>query len=41
MAEHVRPGIADARAREDGYFAEMMGAAANAEALADFQRGRG
>ncbi len=41
MAEHVRPGITAARAREDGYFAEMMGAAANAEALADFQRGRG
>ena len=33
-------GIAGARAREDAYFAEMMGAAANAAALAEFQRGR-
>lgn len=41
MAEPTRPGIAAARAREDAYFAEMMGAAANAEALAEFQRGRG
>jgi enoyl-CoA hydratase/carnithine racemase len=40
MAEPTRPGIAAARAREDAYFAEMMGAAANAEALAQFQRGR-
>lgn len=40
MAEPTRPGIAAARAREDAYFAEMMGAAANAEALAEFQRGR-
>ncbi len=40
MAEPTRPGIEAARAREDAYFAEMMGAAANAEALADFQRGR-
>lgn len=40
MSEPVRPGIAAARAREDAYFAEMMGAAANAEALAQFQRGR-
>ena len=41
MAETVRPGIAAARTREDAYFAEMMGAAANAEALAEFRRGRG
>lgn len=41
MAEAVRPEIAAARAREDAYFAEMMGAAANAEALAEFRRGRG
>ena len=41
MAEPLRPGIAAARAREDAYFAEMMGAAANADALAEFQRGRG
>ena len=39
MAEPTRAGIA-ARAREDA-FAAMMGAAANAEALAEFQRGRG
>lgn len=41
MAEALRPGIVAARAREDAYFAEMMGAAANAEALAEFRRGRG
>ncbi len=40
MAEPTRHGIAAARAREDAYFAEMMGAAANAEALAEFERGR-
>ena len=40
MAEPIRPGIVAARAREDAYFADMMGAAANAEALAEFQRGR-
>lgn len=40
MAEPTRAGIADARNREDAYFAAMMGAAANAEALAAFQRGR-
>jgi 1,4-dihydroxy-2-naphthoyl-CoA synthase len=40
MAAPIRPGIADARAREDAYFAEMMGAAANATALAEFHRGR-
>jgi len=40
MVEPTRPGIAAARSREDAYFAEMMGAAANAEALAEFQRGR-
>ncbi len=40
MAEPVRPDIAAAREREDAYFAEMMGAAANAEALAEFNRGR-
>jgi enoyl-CoA hydratase/carnithine racemase len=41
MAEPLRSGIAAARAREDAYFAAMMGAAANADALAEFQRGRG
>ena len=40
MVEPIRPGIVAARSREDAYFAEMMGAAANAEALAEFQRGR-
>lgn len=40
MAESIRPEIAAARAREDAYFAEMMGAAANAAALAEFNRGR-
>lgn len=40
MADPVRPGIAEARAREDAYFAEMMGAAANAAALDEFNRGR-
>lgn len=34
-------GIAEARAREDAYFAEMMGAAPNAAALEEFRRGRG
>lgn len=41
MTEPVRSGIAAARAREDAYFAAMMGATANAQALADFHRGRG
>ncbi|MBU3751381.1 MAG: enoyl-CoA hydratase/isomerase family protein [Mycobacterium sp.] len=41
IAEAARPAVAAARAREDAYFAAMMGAAANAEALAEFQRGRG
>jgi len=41
MAEAVRPGLAAARAREDAYFAAMMGAAANADALAEFRLGRG
>jgi enoyl-CoA hydratase/carnithine racemase len=40
MAEPIRPGISAAREREDAHFAVLMGAAANAEALADFQRGR-
>ena len=40
MVEPVRADIAAARAREDAYFAEMMGAQANAEALAEFSRGR-
>lgn len=40
MAEPHRDGIAAARAREDAHFAELMGAQANAEALAEFNRGR-
>lgn len=40
VVEPVRADIAAARAREDAYFAEMMGAQANAEALAEFSRGR-
>ena len=40
MMEPLRPDIAAARSREDAYFAELMGAQANAEALAEFTRGR-
>jgi enoyl-CoA hydratase/carnithine racemase len=40
MVEPTRNLIAAARAREDAYFAEMMGAPANAEALAEFTKGR-
>ena len=40
MTEPARPGVAAARAREDAYFAELMDAQANAEALAEFSRGR-
>ena len=40
MMEPVRAGIAAARSREDAYFAELMGAQANAEALAEFNRPR-
>jgi len=40
MVEPTRTEIAAARAREDRYFADMMGAAANAEALAQFNRPR-
>lgn len=40
MVEPSRADVAAARAREDGYFAEMMGAHANAEALETFNRGR-
>ena len=38
IAEPTRAGIAAARAREDSYFAELMGAQANAAALAEFNR---
>ncbi|MGF2943638.1 enoyl-CoA hydratase/isomerase family protein [Mycobacterium sp. Lab-001] len=40
MVEPVRPGIAAARARENAHFAAMMGAQANAAALAEFNKGR-
>ncbi len=40
MMESIRPQIVHARTREDGYFATLMGAQANAEALAEFNRGR-
>ena len=40
MMEPIRAGIVAARAREDAYFAELMGAQANADALAEFHRGR-
>lgn len=36
MLEPLRPEIAAATARENAHFAELMGAAANAAALADF-----
>ena len=39
MVEPVRPEIAAATARENAHFAEMMGAQANAAALADFNKG--
>ena len=40
MMEPLRPGIVEANAREIAHFAELMGAPANTEALADFHRGR-
>ncbi|MGV0991897.1 MAG: enoyl-CoA hydratase/isomerase family protein [Mycobacterium sp.] len=40
IMEPTRRAIAEARSREDSYFAELMGAQANAEALAEFHRGR-
>lgn len=40
MMEPVRPGIAAALAREADYFVELMGQAANADALREFNRGR-
>ena len=36
----TRQAIAEARSREDAYFAELMGAQANADALAEFHRGK-
>jgi enoyl-CoA hydratase/carnithine racemase len=38
IAEPARAGIETARALEDSYFAELMGAQANADALAEFNR---
>jgi predicted double-glycine peptidase len=40
MLEPIRPEIVAASARENAHFAELMGAQANAAALADFNRGR-
>jgi len=40
MLEPVRPEIAAATARENAHFAELMGAQANAAALADFTQRR-
>ena len=40
MVEPNRAEVASARAREDAYFAQLMGAQANADALAEFNRGR-
>lgn len=40
MTEPLRVAIADARARENAYFREMLGGPANAEALAAFAEGR-
>jgi len=39
MMEPIRPEIVAASARENAHFAELMGAQANAAALADFNRG--
>jgi enoyl-CoA hydratase/carnithine racemase len=41
IAEPYRPGIAAATERENAHFAELMGAAANADALAAFTDKRG
>ena len=41
IAEPSRPGIAAATERENAHFAELMGAAANADALAAFTDKRG
>jgi enoyl-CoA hydratase/carnithine racemase len=40
MVEPNRAEVAAARAREDAYFAQMMGAQANADALSEFTKGR-
>ncbi len=41
IAEPYRPGIEDASSREHAHFAELMGAGANADALAAFTGPRG
>ncbi len=41
IVEPIGPQIAAASARENAYFAELMGAQANADALADFASRRG
>jgi enoyl-CoA hydratase/carnithine racemase len=41
MVEPIRPEIAAATGRENAHFAELMGAQANAAALADFTNRRG
>ncbi|ETZ99355.1 hypothetical protein I547_5601 [Mycobacterium kansasii 824] len=40
IVEPTRPEIAAASARENAHFAELMGAQANAAALADFSKRR-
>ena len=40
MTAPIREGIAAARERENGYFAELMGGPANIEALTAFAEGR-
>ena len=40
MTEPAQPEIAAATARENAFFEKLMGSAANAEALADFHRGK-
>ena len=40
MTEPIRPEITAATAREYAFFQQLMGAAANSEALAEFHRGR-
>lgn len=40
ITEPTRQAIAEARSREDAFFAELMGAQANADALAEFHGGR-
>jgi len=41
MLEPIRPGIAEASERENALFAELLGQAANVDALASFVDKRG